>query len=326
MKSDLLCWEVKFPLLSNPHIVKAWGKAMGLTYLFCMLIMGPLMIATGEMKGLPMLALIFLAVVSGMTLLGVLIMLLVFGNCSHAAFALSEKGVVYESLDHRARTLSRIAVLAGGLMGSPTAAGAGLISISKERVRLSWAAVCEAGYDERHYTIRLRNHYRDLLHLYCTPATYAAARDIVCAKMNQSGLQNTAADSKSSLPGALLATLLVIAACMPLYALVEIAELHLMVPLLIMVFSLAMVWLIPLFAWVILPLAACIPVYLVWALSGTVQLKLVSTYSYRKYELLDAGEWIIIGLAAAGLFYLCRISLKSLKGKYIPLLMRDQQA
>jgi len=56
-----------------------------------------------------------------------------------------------------------------------------------------------------------------------------------------------------------------------------------------------------------------------------VRLKLVSTYSYRKYELLDGGEWIVIGLAAAGLFYLCRISLKSLNGKYIPLLMRDRQ-
>ena len=119
--------------------------------------------------------------------------------------------------------------------------------------------------------------------------------------------------------------MLVIAACMPLYALVEITDLHLMVPLLIMVFNLAMVWMIPLFAWVVLPLSAYIPVYVGWALSGSVTIKLVSTYSYRQYQLLDAGEWIIIALTVAGLLYLFRISIKSLKGQYVPVLMRDRQ-
>lgn len=324
-KTALLTWEVKFPLLTNPHIVKAWVKFIGVAYLFCMLILGPVFIATGEMESLATLGLIFLAVISGMMLAGFLIMLVIFGNHSHAKFVLSEKGVSYESVDKKARTLSRMAAAAGGLMGSPAAAGAGLLSISQERVRLDWAAVFEAQYDERHYTIRLRNQYRDLLHLYCTPETYDAARDIVKTRAHQKGRQKNDADQRSPLPGALLSTLLVIAACMPLYALVEITKLHLMVPLLMMVFSLAMVWMIPLFAWVVLPLAAYIPVYVAWALSGSVTVKLVSTYSYRQYELLDAGEWIIMVLTAAGLIYLCRISVKSLKGQYVPVLMRDSQ-
>jgi len=319
-----LSWEVKFPLLTNPHIVKAWVKAAGVTYLFCMLILGSVFIGTGEMEDIPMLALVFLAVISGMVLLGLLVMLVIFGNRSHAKFVLSEKGISYESLDNTARTLSRIAVLAGGLIGSPAAAGAGLLSISNERVSLNWAAVFEAKYDETHYTIRLRNQYRDLLHLYCTPETYDAAREVVQTMVEQKGGRKSYADQSSPLPGALLSTLLVIGACMPLYALVETTKLHLMVPLLIMVFSLAMVWMIPLFAWVVLPLAAYIPAYAVWTLSGSVTLKLVSTYTYRRYELLDTGEWIIISLAAAGLLYLCRISMKSLKGRYVPVLMRDQ--
>jgi len=86
-----------------------------------------------------------------------------------------------------------------------------------------------------------------------------------------------------------------------------------------------MIWMIPLFAWVVLPLAACIPVQVARELSGAKTLKRVSTYSFRRYELLDTGEWIILGLAVAGLFYLSRISVKSLKGRYVPVLMRDQQ-
>ena len=321
-KIEILSWEVQFPLLTNPHIVRAWVKAMAVTYVFCMLILGPVFIGTGEAENLPMLALVFLCVVLGLMLAGFLILLVVFGNRSRAKFTLSETGIFYESLDKRARILSRMAVLAGGLSGNPAVAGAGLLSMSNERINLPWEVVFEAIDDPKHHTIRLRNQYRDLLHLYCSPESFGAARERVRACVDRKGGEKSGGDARSPLPGAILSTALVIGACMPLYALVEIAGLHLMVPLLIMIFSLAMIWMIPLFAWVVLPLAAYIPVYLVYVLSGTRTIKLVSTYTYHKYELLDAGEWIVISLATAGLFYLCRISVRSLKGKYVPVLMR----
>jgi hypothetical protein len=323
-KKALLTWEVEFALLTNPHIIRAWLKAMGITYVLSMVILGTVFIGTGEMDSLPFLALIFLGVVSVIVLFGFVIMLVLFGNRSKARFSLSPKGVYYESLDNRARRISRMAVLAGGLLGSPTTAGAGLLSISGEKIALGWGAVFEAKYDDRHHTIRLRNQYRDLLHLYCTPHCYDEACDIIKEKVERKGGAKVHDGVRSPLPGALLSTLMVVLSCLPLYALVEIAKLHLMVPLLIMVFSLAMIWMIPLFAWVVLPVAAYIPVYLFWAMSRTREFRLVSTYSYRQFELLDAGEWVIIGLAAAGLFYLSRVSILSLKGRYVPVLMRDQ--
>jgi len=57
-KTEFLTWEVQFPLLTNPHVVNAWIKGMGVTYLFCMLIRGPLFIAMGEIQSLPVMALI----------------------------------------------------------------------------------------------------------------------------------------------------------------------------------------------------------------------------------------------------------------------------
>ncbi len=324
-KNILLTWEVKFPLLTNPHITSTWLKGMGATYVLCMVILGPLFIGIGEIESLPSLALIFLGVISGIILFGFLIMLIIFGNRSHAKFDLSEKGIFYESLDKKAKGISRMAVLAGGLVGNPTAAGAGMLSIATEKIGLKWGGIYKAKYDEKHHTIRLRNQYRDLLHLYCTPEVYDAARDIVMEKVGQKGGQKSYARVRSPLPGALLSTLMVVLSCMPLYALIEITKLHLMIPLLMMVFSLAMVWMIPLFAWIVLPLTGYIPVYLIWVMSQVREFKLVSTYSFRQFELLDSGEWIIIGLSAAGLFYLSRISIKSLTGKYVPVLMRDQQ-
>ena len=39
-----LAWTVQFPLLTNPNILKSWLKAMGLTYLVCMVILVPLFV------------------------------------------------------------------------------------------------------------------------------------------------------------------------------------------------------------------------------------------------------------------------------------------
>lgn len=321
----LLTWDAAFPLLTNPHIAMAWLKAMGITYVLCMVIMGTVFIGTGEAERLIPMAAIFLGVMAGIGMAGGIIMLILFGNRSRARFTLSVRGVSYESLDRRARRIARLAVLAGGLMGSPSTAGAGMLSISREKICLAWGAVHGAKYDPRHHTICLRNQYRDLLHLYCTPLVYQSVREIVEENLAKKQEQATHAKGGSPLPGALVSTLMVVLSCLPLYALVDILNLHLMVPLLIMVFALAMVWMIPLFAWVVLPLAGYVPVYVFWAMSQVREMTLVSTYSYRQFELLDAGEWIMVGLAAAGLVYLSRISVQSLKGRYVPVLMRDQQ-
>jgi threonine/homoserine/homoserine lactone efflux protein len=37
--------------------------------------------------------------------------------------------------------------------------------------------------------------------------------------------------------------------------------------------------------------------------------------SYRTFEILDSGEWVMLGLAAAGLGYLCWYSWRALRGK-----------
>lgn len=35
--TNTLSWEIQFPLLTNPLVTGAWFKAMGATYLLCML-------------------------------------------------------------------------------------------------------------------------------------------------------------------------------------------------------------------------------------------------------------------------------------------------
>ncbi len=325
MTDNSISWEVDIPLITNPNMVGAWLKAMGATYLLCMLFMVPVFIGTGEAGQLPSVAGIFALTVIGLTLFGLLIMLLVFGNRFRARFSVSEQGIAYQGIDTRARGLARLAVVAGSFGGSARTTGAGLLALSQESITLDWKGAFSARYQPRRHTIVLRNQWRDLMHLYCNAENYDTVRAMVAHKIAQQGTAKRIGDRPSPLPAAFVATFLVVAACLPLFALSDLTKLDLLVSILIMAFSLATVWLIPLFGWVVLPLIAYVLFHLVVTLVGLREVTLVSTYSYRKYEALDSSEWAIVLCGLAGLAYLGWICWRAVRGHLIPVLMQDKQ-
>jgi len=322
-KQPELSWEIDFPLITNSLVLSAWLKAMGAAYLVIMLILGTVLVGTGDAADVPELAGVIALVMIGLSLFGLLIMLVVFGNRFKARFTLTDKGITYEGVDSRARRLARITVVTGAITGSPRTTGAGLLAVSNERVDLDWSGAFEARFHPKQRTIAIRNQWRDLLHLYCTEENYEQVKQRVEQKLGAKGTTEQLSSTRSPLPGALFATLLVALAALPLFALEDILGLDLFVPLLILVFGLATVWLIPLFGWVVLPLEGYIFIYLVIALFETSELKLISTYRFRKYELLDAGDWIVMGLAIVGMIYLGVTAWRAVHGRVIPLLMRE---
>ncbi len=317
-----MTWNVKFSLITNPNVVKAWLKAMLWTYLLCIGFLVPMFAGTGEWDAIPPIMLIFLAVCGGIALLGLLVMLVILGNRSEAQFSLSPRGVVYRCMDRKIKTLSRIAVVSGGFFGSPRTAGAGLISMSREEVSLEWPMVANAVFDEKHHTIRLRNSYRDLLHLYCTKDNYDSAEGMVRHYMAAFPAAAPVQKTRPPLRGIGI-SLLVSAACLPLYALTQIMDLHLMAGLLITAFALATVWMVPLFGWVVLLGEGYVIGWIVVKLAETRTLKLVNTYRFKGYEVLDAGEWIVLLLALAGMAYLAWLSIRAIKGRLVPVLMQE---
>jgi|GEM_PF-1703752 hypothetical protein len=323
-----MSWKTHYSLITNPNIVTAWLKAMGITFLFCCTLLIPIFIGTGDWDAIPVIVAIFIGVCFLLTISGFGIMWIILGNSSKACFTVSADGVSYQCLDEKAGTLARMAVMAGGFFASPQAAGAGILSISNEKIDFTWQAVTAAVYDEKHLTIRLRNDYRDLLHLYCTKENFAQAAQLVQSyltdkKRDQSD-GRTWKPPEKSFKQAITATALTIIASLPLYALTGIVDLHLMAPILLTAFSLATIWMIPLFGWVVLLTESYCLVQIALKFAETRELKLVTTYHYRGYEVLDAGEWILISLAVFGMVYLAWLSIRALKGRYVPLLMQDQ--
>jgi hypothetical protein len=323
---DPIVWEVDIPLLTNSLILKAWAKALGATYLAVMILMAVLFISTHQTKSLLTLAWIFAAVCGAIFVAGLLIMLVVFGNRYRARFAVTEKGIHYESLDRRASRLARAGALLGAAAGSPQTAGAGLLAMSQESMSLSWKGAFNAVYASRQRTIRLRNRWRDLLHVTCSPENYEAVCERIEREMEKHGTRERLMSQRSPLPGALGRTAGVILASIPLFALVDVSGLHLLVPLIVLLFAVAAVWFVPLFGWVVLCLEGYVVFHMAVSLFKQRQFTLISTYTYRHVEVLDSGEWVVVLCALAGLTYLAWLSFRFLRGRARSVLMQDMDS
>lgn len=326
-QDKIIEWDAKFSLLGNVNIVKAWLKAIAITYLLIMGIMIPIFVGTGEWRAIPILAGIFILVCTGILLLGFFIMLVIMQNHSQAHFKLSDDGVIYQSTDKTSKTLSRIAVLAGGFFGSAQTAGAGLISISNETIQLPWQAISKADYDEKNLTIRLCNTYRELLHLYCTPENFIQVKLMVQNQLHNHKAeesQQTEKLGKRPFYHGLGLTFAVLLANLPLFALNDQFDLPVFSSLLIMLFSLSTIWLIPFFAWVVLILEVFSIGWIVMKLFESSSLQLVNTYTYIGYELMSLDDWVLLFFAIIGIGFLGWLSIKALKGKLIPILLQDK--
>jgi hypothetical protein len=153
--------------------------------------------------------------------------------------------------DRRAHATNRAALVLGLLLGRPAAAGSGLLATLDEQQTLRWQGAFRAVAHPARHTIALRNRWRTLLWVYCTPDNFEAVQALLDRHMALNGTAARAA-GPSPLRGHLARTALVVLACLPLFLLAPVYGHGLLLPLLLMCFALATVWLLRPLAWVVL--------------------------------------------------------------------------
>lgn len=321
-KTANLTWETDLPLFSR-RMLTQWTLAMLATALVMLVILGTVFAAQGEWDALPPTLAMIAAVTGGLWLLGLLIMAVMFRGKYRVRYTLSKNGILCETIDGLARKANRAAIVVGVLARSPQAVGAGLIGISRESEEVRWSGAFRAVEHPDEYVIMLRNGWRSLLWVQCTPENYAEVAAAVAAHMKR---RRTASrvSGKSPLPAYLGRSLLVVAASLPLFPLAEEFDTGLFLPLFILCFALATVWLINLFGWVVIGGLIAQAVMVV-----VDQMEMRESYFdpgrfYRAYEVLgdsDFGLLLIAGLGSGALVWL---SVQHLRGRWLAALVADQ--
>ncbi|MDO9574618.1 MAG: hypothetical protein Q7I94_06450 [Candidatus Contubernalis sp.] len=320
-KGSVITWDTEISLLTNPLVVKQFIMMLLFSGLFMGLLLAFILLVTGEPEGIPG---ILMGILIGVSVVGVLLLLsilLVFRGRFKVRFTVDHKGVLWETIDSRAKTGSRLAILVGILARSPQTAGAGTLAMSREKEFVGWKEINSVEYNQSQRMITLRNSWRPVMMLVCTPENYQQIVDIVEGKIDT--VEETAADSqrrKSPLPKMLLRTFLVVLASAPVFMLPYPLELDIFIPLLMLLFALATVWLVPFMGYVVIVCALFLAVDILFICLDVRQSIFSSLGMYQVYELFDAGDWFFLFLTFAGLAYLVWFSWRSIRGKILPAL------
>lgn len=315
-----LTWRCDVPLLTHPAMLRNLVLLFVIAGFILVALLGGIVALTDGLRhAWPMVGMA-LATTGGLFVLSVLIILVVFRNRMAMEFVIDDRGVLARIVDRRAKVANRLAVVAGALGRSPATAGAGLLGMSGEETGTAWSGVASASYDRGRLTITLRNDWRPVVHLICTPETYDEAVRRVAAGL--AGAARPARRRRNPLWRTLGLTLVVVVAIVPLFGMPYPFEPELFSVIFVLCFSLATVWLIPIMGWPVL--AGIAWIVATFALQGLKShTSLFSGELYTAFGTMDAGEWIGFAIACLGLAAIAAIAVAALRGRLVPLLMHD---
>jgi hypothetical protein len=318
-----LSWEIGIPLVTNPRMLWTFALVTGLSMAVVVLLIGVVFGSQGEWEEVLVMARIFALVGVGLYLLFLLVMGLVFGNRLRTRYTVDDGGIVQETVDKVGKVGSRLAVIAGILGRSPGTTGAGLIAMSNEVAALSWDGAFRVDAVPHRHLLVFRNAWRPIMEVYCTPENYAAVEALVRDRMAHRRTAERVA-AKSPLPQYLLHTVLILVASFFVLVAYDEFDLDVLVPMIMLAFALATLWLIPLFGYVVLLTNALV----LFAFVAVLLEERTSIFrrgeTYLHYEVFSDADWGHLIAALLALAYLSWLSIRAVRGKLLSLLVRDQ--
>lgn len=315
-------WEIDVPLWTNPLIVGATARVFAFAVIGVASMLSLIFWVQGDTDAIGPLWLAFAAVGTGLFVLGLLIMALVFGNRLRCRFTIDGRGILFETIDRRAQRSNRLLILLGVLLRKPQALGAGLIAASQEVQSLQWRGAFQAEFLPQRQVVILKNRWRRLMLVYASADNYAAVAARIAAEIARHGTAQRV-PLRSPLPRYLGLSALVVLACLPLFALVEAFDISLMLPLLQFCFGLATVWLIGLFGYVLIAVDLLIAGALLLDALGVQQSWLRPAEHYARWTVYSDQDWGLLLLAGLAMVVLAIIGWRAAHGRPPAMLMAD---
>ncbi len=174
-QEQALTWQTEMPLLTSRFFLYDFAKVIlitgGIFYLILLIIFA----ASSGLEHIGQMTAVIALILGGMAFLFAMISLVFFTNRWPMAYALSSRGLVWESKSTRGRRANRVAMLVGVLAGKPGVVGAGLLAASEEKGWLSWQTIRRVKAYPEQRVLSIRNSWRVVIRLYCNPDNFDIA-------------------------------------------------------------------------------------------------------------------------------------------------------
>ena len=314
-----LTWETDVRLMTHPLMLANFAKLFVIAGIIMAALMTFMMVITGQIDHIvPVLELIGICL-GVVVVLFFFVSLAVFRNRMHFRFHVDGNSAGVELIDKRAETASTVAVVAGVLEANPTLVGAGLIGMSTSNQKAVWSSIERVRYHPSWKTISLSNGWRTVINLFCTPENYDEVAALVREAM---AAQPGRKKHKNPLPMMLLRTVLVAAACVPLFFLPDLDESAMLPALLTLTLGLTAVWLIPVAAWAVLGCLGWLAVLEVLAMNEVHTSIFGDTF--HNYEVIDGDGQAALVFSAIGAAYLIWLCSGYIRGRIVSGLAGDE--
>ncbi len=322
LQEKYLSWGIAVPLITNRLIIGATAKIFGLAILLVGGSISLVFFTQGDFEIIPKVLLLLLILGSILFLSGLILMVVIFQNRWQYRYIITDEGIVCETIDKKLKAVNRLAVGVGMLLGSPQAVGAGLIGQGQEVQQIKWQGRFLAEYLPASCVIIFRNAWRRLMIIYCSPENYDEVANLVKTQMEQHGSERRM-PQKSILSRYLGYSAAIVISAIPLFFLVDPFQVPLWMPMVLLGFSLATLWLVGVFGYAVFAAALLIPAAVAINALTRVDSYLHPGEHFARWTIYSGDDWSLIFFGAAGLCILCGFALKGIKGKIISMLSSD---
>jgi hypothetical protein len=283
------------------------------TWIVALVLFGFIFVFTGEFDVLLPLLTIMTMIIAGLWVFMLLVMIVFFGNRMSMHFTIDKGGVTCNVTSKRSKWTNRLLIVLGILARKPGAVGTGVIALSQESQSFEWKRVCAVKYYEKRKVIMLRNRWRSLIMIFCLPENYNDVVEIIKDKIIRRPENQQL--NKNPLTSLLLRTSLTILSCVPLFRLDYPFKVDLFIPIFILCFSMATIWLIPLFGYIVIGAVLYLAIVIISQGLQVHSSQYGSLGNYRGFELINGDEWVFMALIFLAAIYLVWSSWRAIKGK-----------
>lgn len=180
---EMLKWSIDIPLATNPYMVKlvalcfVGGAVLGWSFLAVALCTdGQWLLAAQTLVA-------FVGIGIALTVFGIVVMLVVYGNRLPTTYVVTECGIRCEYDDSRTRQLAMTILGVAAMSGAPAQTVAPLAVADSRANELLFADSCKVDIDQRRMVIGFRKGLRPVLRVHCLSANFDQVVDIVRTKM-----------------------------------------------------------------------------------------------------------------------------------------------
>ena len=166
---DPIEWIYDIPLLTSSFMVWDFVRVILLSVvaMYVIVAVGGLIVEQELIILPPMVFVLTAGIMAGLFVLTSLLL----GNRQGARFTVDVRGVEYRA-EERERSMNKLVVIVGLLARNPTTAGAGTLAMTREHMLVPWESIHRVVVYPRARVISLRNSWRTVLRLHCTPELF----------------------------------------------------------------------------------------------------------------------------------------------------------